>query len=152
MSSEDPFTQGDALTVTLKYGKDYADPWLVIRGSSAEDTKRRVAEAVGIEGWEEYTLVELIVSAKRLVLSANNVATQLGGTVLPRSAGAAEEQAPAAQATAKPEEPTGPTLAERIEGVASKKEGQQLYLNNRAAIDGDPEGLKAKMMAKMKSL
>lgn len=144
MSSEDPYV------VTLKAGKDFADPWLVIRGLTAHETKQNIAEATGIEGWEDLTLVELMISAKRIVQSANNVATQLGGTVLPKSSSKSEEQAPTAQATA-PEEPAGPTMAERIESIASKREGQQLYLNNRAEIDGDPS-LKDAMMKKMKAL
>lgn len=146
--SEDPFaTQGDALTVTLKGGKGYEEPWLVIRGGTAEEAKRRVAEAVGLEGTEGLTLVEVIVNAKNVMQGASNVATQLGGTAIPK-ARKSEEQAPAAQAA---DEPAGPTLEERIASVESKREGQQLYLNNRAAIDAD-EDLKAKMMAKMKSL
>lgn len=150
--SDDPFAgQGDALTVTLKYGKDFGDPWLVVRGATAEDTKKRVAEAVGLEGYEDLTLAEVIVNAKNVIQAANAVATTLGGTALPRRTQKTEEQAaPAAQATA-PAADAGPTLAERIEGLTNKREGQQLYLSNRAEIDADA-ALKASMMDKMKSL
>lgn len=149
--TESPFAdQGDAMTVTLKYGKDFGDPWLVIRGGTAEETKRRVAEAVGLEGSDNLTLAEVIVNAKGIVQAANTVATKLGGTAIPRSSAKAEEpqQAPA-EAPAQEEE--APSLAEQIEALSNKRAGQQLYLSNRAAIDADP-ALKAAIADKMASL
>lgn len=149
--SDDPFAaQGDALTVTLKYGKDFGDPWLVVRGGTAEETKQRVADAVGLEGWEDLTLAEVIINAKNVIQGANTVASTLGGTAIPRSAKKSEEQAPSAQATA-PQEPEGPSLAEQIEGLKNKRAGQQLYLTHRSVIDADAD-LKAAITEKMKSL
>ena len=150
MSSEDPFSENaGALTVTLKGGKGFEEPWLVIRGSTAEETKRRVAEAVGLEGTEDLTLVEVIVNAKNVMQGASNVATQLGGTAIPSRPSGPAEQAPAA--APEPAKDEGPTLTEQIDKIGSKREGQQFYLANRSAIDADPAALAA-ITEKMKTL
>jgi len=151
--TESPFSdQGDAFTATLKYGKGFEDPWLVIRGGTAEETKRRVADAVGLEGAEGLTLAEVIVNAKNVVQGASAVASTLGGTAIPRSAPKAEEQAPSAQATAQATaEDKGLDLLEQIEKLGTKKEGQQFYLSNRSAIDADATVMSA-MKDKMKTL
>lgn len=154
MSSEDPFTdQAGSYTVTLKGGKGYEEPWLVIRGATADEAKRRVVEAVGLEGGDDLTLVEVIVNAKNVMQGASNVATQLGGTAIPKTS-KAEAQAPAAQATAPapaPAQDAGPDLEQQIADLKTKREGQQFYLANRSAIDADATVMAA-MTAKMKTL
>lgn len=149
MSSEDPFSQGDAFTVTLKFGGGYDEPWLVIRGGSARETKQRVAEALELEGWEDLTLAEVIISAKSIVQGASNVASKLGGTALPSRSSKPEEQAPAA--APEPAKSEGPSLIEQIGNLKAKREGQQFYLANRSAIDADPAAKKA-ITEKMKTL
>ena len=150
--TESPFSdQGDAFTVTLKYGKGFEDPWLVIRGGTAEDTKRRVIDAVGLEGAEDLTLAEVIVNAKSVVQGASAVATQLGGTAIPSRSSGPAEQAPAAAPEPEPAKSEGPTLIEQIDKLGSKREGQQFYLANRSAIDADPTA-KAAITEKMKTL
>lgn len=37
----------DRLTITLKYGGDYAAPWIVIRGDTAEDIKQSIIDLLG---------------------------------------------------------------------------------------------------------
>jgi len=37
----------DRLTITLKYGGDYAAPWTVIRGDTAEDIKQSIIDLLG---------------------------------------------------------------------------------------------------------
>ena len=37
----------DRLTITLKYGGDYAAPWAVIRGDTAEQTKQAIIDLLG---------------------------------------------------------------------------------------------------------
>lgn len=148
--TESPFSeQGDAFTVTLKYGKGFEDPWLVIRGGTAEETKRRVVEAVGLEGAEGLTLAEVIVNAKSVVQGASAVATQLGGTAIPSRSSGPAEQAPAA--APEPAKSEGPTLVEQIDRLGSKREGQQFYLANRSAIDADSTA-KSAITEKMKTL
>ena len=40
-------TDNDRLTITLKYGGDYAAPWTVIRGDTAEDIKQSIIDLLG---------------------------------------------------------------------------------------------------------
>lgn len=57
-------TGDDRYTVTLKYGGDYAAPWTVIRGDTAEQTKQAIIDLLGglkdntiSEDWDLATLV-----------------------------------------------------------------------------------------------
>lgn len=57
-------TGDDRFTVTLKYGGDYAAPWTVIRGDTAEQTKQAIIDLLGglkdntvSEDWDLATLV-----------------------------------------------------------------------------------------------
>ena len=54
----------DRLTITLKYGGDYAAPWTVIRGDTAEQTKQAIIDLLGglkdntvSEDWDLATLI-----------------------------------------------------------------------------------------------
>lgn len=56
-------TDNDRLTITLKYGGDYAAPWAVIRGDTAEQTKQAIIDLLGglrdntvSEDWDLATL------------------------------------------------------------------------------------------------
>lgn len=40
-------TDNDRLTITLKYGGDYAAPWTVIRGDTTEDIKQSIIDLLG---------------------------------------------------------------------------------------------------------
>lgn len=40
-------TDNDRLTITLKYGGDYAAPWTVIRGDTAEQAKQAIIDLLG---------------------------------------------------------------------------------------------------------
>lgn len=40
-------TDSEKLTITLKYGGDYAAPWTVIRGDTAEDIKQSIIDLLG---------------------------------------------------------------------------------------------------------
>lgn len=57
-------TDNDRLTITLKYGGDYAAPWTVIRGDTAEQTKQAIIDLLGglkdetvSKDWDLATLV-----------------------------------------------------------------------------------------------
>lgn len=57
-------TDNDSLTITLKYGGDYAAPWTVIRGDTAEQTKQAIIDLLGglkdetvSKDWDLATLV-----------------------------------------------------------------------------------------------
>lgn len=54
----------DRITITLKYGGDYAAPWAVIRGDTAEDIKQSIIDLLGglkdetvSKDWDLATLV-----------------------------------------------------------------------------------------------
>lgn len=61
----------DRLTITLKYGGDYAAPWAVIRGDTAEDIKQSIIDLLGGLKDEtvskEWDLATLIASAAILL-------------------------------------------------------------------------------------
>ena len=40
-------TDNDRLTITLKYGGDYAAPWTVIRGDTADQVKQAIIDLLG---------------------------------------------------------------------------------------------------------
>lgn len=57
-------TDNDRLTITLKYGGDYAAPWTVVRGDTAEDIKQSIIDLLGglkdetvSKDWDLATLV-----------------------------------------------------------------------------------------------
>lgn len=57
-------TDDDRFTVTLKYGGDYAAPWTVIRGDTANQVKQAIIDLLGglkdntvSEDWDLATLV-----------------------------------------------------------------------------------------------
>ena len=62
--TEEHITDNDRFTITLKYGGDYAAPWAVIRGDTAEDIKQSMIALLGglkdntvSEDWDLATLI-----------------------------------------------------------------------------------------------
>lgn len=49
-------TDNDRLTITLKYGGDYAAPWTVIRGDTADQAKQAIIDLLG--GLKDNTVSE----------------------------------------------------------------------------------------------
>lgn len=45
--TEEHTTDNDRLTITLKYGGDYAAPWTVIRGDTADQVKKTIIDLLG---------------------------------------------------------------------------------------------------------
>lgn len=73
-------TDNDRLTITLKYGGDYAAPWAVIRGDTAEQTKQAIIDLLGglkdntvSEDWD---LATLIASASIILQDRYNQAAK----------------------------------------------------------------------------
>ena len=70
----------DRLTITLKYGGDYAAPWTVIRGDTAEQTKQAIIDLLG--GLKDETvskdwdLATLVASASIILQDRYNQATK----------------------------------------------------------------------------
>lgn len=73
-------TDSGKLTITLKYGGDYAAPWAVIRGDTAEDIKQSIIDLLG--GLKDETvskdwdLATLIASAAILLQDRYNQAAK----------------------------------------------------------------------------
>ena len=73
-------TGDDRITITLKYGGDYAAPWAVIRGDTAEQTKQAIIDLLGglkdntvSEDWD---LATLTASASIILQDRYNQATK----------------------------------------------------------------------------
>ena len=70
----------DRITITLKYGGDYAAPWAVIRGDTAEQTKQAIIDLLG--GLKDETvskdwdLATLIASASIILQDRYNQAAK----------------------------------------------------------------------------
>ena len=70
----------DRLTITLKYGGDYAAPWTVIRGDTAEQAKQAIIDLLG--GLKDNTvskdwdLATLIASASIILQDRYNQAAK----------------------------------------------------------------------------
>lgn len=78
--TEEHTTDNDRLTITLKYGGDYAAPWTVIRGDTAEQTKQAIIDLLGglkdntvSEDWD---LATLVASASIILQDRYNQATK----------------------------------------------------------------------------
>lgn len=73
-------TADDRITITLKYGGDYAAPWTVIRGDTAEQTKQAIIDLLG--GLKDETvskdwdLATLIASASIILQDRYNQAAK----------------------------------------------------------------------------
>lgn len=70
----------DRLTITLKYGGDYAAPWTVIRGDTADQVKKTIIDLLGglkdntvSEDWD---LATLIASASIILQDRYNQAAK----------------------------------------------------------------------------
>lgn len=73
-------TDNEKLTITLKYGGDYAAPWTVIRGDTAEDIKQSIIDLLGGLKDEtvskEWDLATLIASASIILQDRYNQAAK----------------------------------------------------------------------------
>lgn len=87
----------DRLTITLKYGGDYAAPWAVIRGDTAEQAKQAIIDLLGglkdntvSKDWDLATLVASasIILQDRYDKAAkdyvNNIASQENDIIIDR--------------------------------------------------------------------
>lgn len=93
--TDEHITDNDRLTITLKYGGDYAAPWTVIRGDTAEQTKHAIIDLLGglkdntvSKDWDLATLVASasIILQDRYNQAAkdyvNNIASEGNNTII----------------------------------------------------------------------
>lgn len=73
-------TDDDRFTVTLKYGGDYAAPWTVIRGDTAEDIKQSIIDLLGglknDDVSKDWDLATLVASASIILQDRYNQAAK----------------------------------------------------------------------------
>ena len=73
-------TDNEKLTITLKYGGDYAAPWTVIRGDTAEQTKQAIIDLLGglknDDVSKDWDLATLVASAAILLQDRYNQAAK----------------------------------------------------------------------------
>lgn len=73
-------TDNDRLTITLKYGGDYAAPWTVIRGDTAEDIKQSIIDLLGglknDDVSKDWDLATLVASASIILQDRYNQAAK----------------------------------------------------------------------------
>lgn len=73
-------TDNDRLTITLKYGGDYAAPWTVIRGDTAEQTKQAIIDLLGglknDDVSKDWDLATLVASASIILQDRYNQAAK----------------------------------------------------------------------------
>ena len=78
--TEERTTDNDRLTITLKYGGDYAAPWAVIRGDTAEQTKQAIIELLGglknDDVSKDWDLATLVASASIILQDRYNQAAK----------------------------------------------------------------------------
>ena len=76
-------------SITLKRGKGFEDPWLVITADSAEEAKAHIEAALGVDPGthEETPLVNLVGVAAKSFQSAQLVEDILGGAEIGLGAG-----------------------------------------------------------------
>lgn len=90
-------TDSERLTITLKYGGDYAAPWTVIRGDTADQVKQSIIDLLGglkdntvSKDWDLATLVAsaAIILQDRYNQAAkdyvNNIASQENDIIIDR--------------------------------------------------------------------
>ena len=78
--TEERTTDNDRLTITLKYGGDYAAPWAVIRGYTAEQTKQAIIDLLGglknDDVSKDWDLATLVASASIILQDRYNQAAK----------------------------------------------------------------------------
>lgn len=145
MTDESPWGDG-SITITLKAGKGFEVPWIVVKGPDADTVRKHLEEATGLSG-EGLTLAQLTYNASYHFQSINTVAHGLDAIVIadepsaeksaPTTSSATEAapSAPAAEATAS--EPIGHVAM--IGKMTARKDLTAYYLAHRADFDGDQE-------------
>lgn len=70
----------DRLTITLKYGGDYAAPWAVIRGDTADQVKKTIIDLLGglknDDVSKDWDLATLVASASIILQDRYNQAAK----------------------------------------------------------------------------
>lgn len=104
---------GRAHTATIKFGKGYDAPWLVLGGDSLEELRRDIIESFGLDSVSvaEHDLSHLIVTASTSAQSIFNTTSGLGGAIVKverKGSPAAQSAFAAARGSEQPAAASGP--------------------------------------------
>lgn len=142
---------GRGHTATIKFGKGYDAPWLVLGGDTLEDLRRDIIESFGLDSASvaDHDLSHLIVTASLSAQSIFNATSGLGGAIVKverkgspaaQSAFAAARgsEQPAASSPPwhedKPAEPEKDPLVAAFEEVADLDAFKALVTGNQAQL------------------
>ncbi len=151
-------------TATIKFGKGYDAPWLVLGGGPSE-IRSQIVEAFGLgQAVDHYNLDQLIALASTKAATALSTTDSLGATVISNEPSAPQEaatpapaptpvasadqsdpwsQAEKAAATAGPTAGAGeaapqtPSLLDRINAAETEKQLRELWRDNKAHWNDD---------------
>ena len=136
-------------SVTLKGGKGFEEPWIVVRGTPAE-CREQLVEIFGYDKSQapQLSLSSLVRNASADFHSLGPVAQVLGGRVVSEEPGGDWPQTEVPAEPSKPAEPESPVIA-AINAATTKQELQQLFVKFQTAF-ADPavqEAAKARRAA-----
>lgn len=143
------------ITITLKAGKGYEAPWIVVKAGTVAEATAMVEEATGLSG-NGMTLSDLTVNAARSFQSVTTVGTTLGAEVLSTSVTPSKAPQTAQNtkgATEVPQEDSNAStgLSALIAQASTKDELTRLYMDNRSDFDSEPS-LMTELQSKAASL
>ncbi|MFD6636786.1 hypothetical protein ACFWDN_13325 [Micromonospora chalcea] len=137
--------KGRGLQVTIKYGKGYEETWVSFAGLR-EEIREDIIDYFGLDrdSVSGLTLSELVVSATNLAHAKGNVASSLGGTVIPpaqqsKPAPASDvwdEIGQAGQQSSAPAEPEKDPVLTLIEKAESVDELKRIWAENQERVVG----------------
>ncbi len=135
---------GRGMTVTIKYGAGYDEPWAVFHGRP-DEIEEDLTTYFGIpsDAVQGLTLSEIVVNASALAHGLSAVASGLGATVLasqpqastsPPTAAAAPDAWEQASASPAPEQPAADPILTSIQNAQDIQSLQRVWAENRAAF------------------
>lgn len=136
--------QDAAYTATFKWGKDYDQPWLVIKASCAEHLREEVIKAFGLE--DGLTLIGAIHNANQTIQALGNLGRELGGRVVSRTSSSDQAMGEtagddpwiaAAAAASEPKERVDPNkaLLDEIEAATTTDQLKRFWVANNPLND-----------------
>lgn len=142
-----PF-DGNDITVTMKYGKGFEDPWGVFRGT-VEAVRENIIAYFGFDGAKlaGNTLNEIVVMATAHAHGMRTAGASLGATTIPRQSTSTETTGTATVETEQPAasnvwgddteadsaDAVNPLFAQ-VEAIASIDDLKRLWAENQAAF------------------
>ena len=127
---------GRSITITMKYGKGFEEPWAVFRGLSSE-VREDIITFFGFdrESVADLTLDSIVANGAKKAQAVRSASTALGGTVISEgTSSASEPTGDAAWATAEstPQAPDNAGLLKAIAETDTTDALKRLWAENQA--------------------